>query len=139
MKSSGSRFVHTFNIAACYDDNPNLIPQIGNLIFFCLISYSSNFKYMLNQRDYNTTLTLFLVCFFYFLFVTPMLVFQTFTIEMEFDDLDPMVYLGVYCLYWFQYSVNFIIYIVRGEQYRRAYIFFLCSIKENLYSLLKPC
>ena len=112
----------------------------GVLLLFCLnLTHSSNFKHMLNQRDYNTTLTLFLVCFFYFFFVTPMLVFQTLTIEMEFDNLNPIIYLGVYCLYWFQYSVNFIIYIVRSEQYRKAYIFFLCSIKGNLCSYLKSC
>ena len=131
MKSSDSRFVKHFIILWI----ENLI-----LVLFCLnLTHSSNFKHMLNQRDYNTTLTLFLVCFFYFFFVTPMLVFQTLTIEMEFDNLNPIIYLGVYCLYWFQYSVNFIIYIVRSEQYRKAYIFFLCSIKGNLCSYLKSC
>ena len=39
------------------------------------------------------------------------------------------VYLGVYCLYWFQYSLNFFIYAARGGQYRKAYKYFLIQVK----------
>ena len=37
---------------------------------------SNTMKSMLNQREYNTTVTLFLVCFCYFVFVLPIIIMQ---------------------------------------------------------------
>ena len=81
----------------------------------------------MNQREGNMTTTLFVVCFCYFLFVGPMILLeQVATIFHNFSN--QTVYLCIFCLYWFQYSFNFIIYVIRGEQYRKAYIFFLSQV-----------
>ena len=81
----------------------------------------------MNQREGNMTKTLFVVCFCYFLFVGPMILLeQVATIFHNFTN--QTVYLSIFCLYWFQYSFNFIIYVIRAEQYRKAFIFFLSQV-----------
>ena len=62
-----------------------------------------------------------MICFCYFLFVVPMAL-----VNMVDDNADyPRVHLSLFCLYWLQYSLNFVVYAARGEQYRKAYSYFL--------------
>lgn len=34
-----------------------------------------------------------------------------------------------FCLYWMQYSLNFLVYAARSKQYREAYVYFICRVK----------
>ena len=108
-----------------------------------MISYSlhRSIKSRITQkRERNTTVTLFLVCFCYFLFVGPMVLLQILSTIFN-NFLNQTVYLSIYCIYWFQYSFNFMIYVIRGEQYRKAYMFFLTQVLltlDNIH-LLSQC
>ena len=81
-------------------------------------------KRVLQKRDIRMTTTLFLVCFCYFLFVAPIAVANI----VDYHVNKPEVHLGTHCLYWLQYSLNFVIYAARSEQYRKAYLFFLNQV-----------
>ncbi len=70
------------------------------------------------------TRTLFWVCFCYFLFVGPISLANIFDTEVN----NPEANLGLFYLYWLQYSLNFIIYAARSEQYRKAYVYFLTKV-----------
>lgn len=79
----------------------------------------------LTKREIRTTWTLFLVCFCYFLFVMPIALVNI--LDKKSDS--PQLHLGLFCLYWLQYSLNFFIYAARSEQYRKAYVYFLWKVK----------
>ena len=94
-------------------------------------SLRRSIKSRITQRERNTTVTLFLVCFCYFLFVGPMVLVQILSTIFN-NFFNQTAYLSIYCLYWFQYSFNFMIYVIRGEQYRKAYMFFLSQVSVTL-------
>ncbi len=41
------------------------------------------------------------------------------------SDMNPSIGLGLYCVYWIQYCINFFIYGFQSAQFRKAYIDFL--------------
>ena len=86
--------------------------------------YSSNslldFKVNLGQVSRNEIL----------LIVKPIIILQI--IGDRHIKVHPIAYLGIYCLYWFQYSINFFIYAARCEQYRKAYKYFLKNVNISL-------
>ena len=86
-----------------------------------------NRGHSLNQKEFSTTMTLFMICFCYFIFVMPITICHILQ-DLGGHQSNPMVYLAVYCLYWFQYSFNFFIYAFRSGQYRKAYKFFLIEV-----------
>ena len=73
------------------------------------------------------TRTLFLICFAYYLFVAPKSIWNIWFYEISIPD----VQLGLFCLYWLQYSVNFVIYAARCEQYRKAYMYTLKAVNNH--------
>ena len=64
----------------------------------------------------------------YFVFVLPI----TFVHEV-----DAYIHLGALCIYWLQYSLNFVIYAARIEQYRRAYVLFLRDFGQVISGLIR--
>ena len=52
---------------------------------------------------------------------------------ISFDD---NLYLAAACIYLLQYSLNFVIYAARNEQYRQAYMLYLRWVTINTYYLL---
>ena len=78
----------------------------------------------ISRSEAKITWSLFLVCFCYFIFVLPI----TFIHEVH-----GYVHLVGMCIYWLQYSLNFIIYAARIEQYRKAYILFLGEVNVKLF------
>ena len=81
-------------------------------------------KKAVEKREMQTIWTLFWACFCFFIFVIP-------TILLEFIDTENMnVNLFFYSTYWLQFSLNFVIYAVRSEQYRKAYGFFLKEVSH---------
>ena len=81
-------------------------------------------KKIISKREIRTTWTLFLVCFSYFLFVMPI------TLVNMIDDENryPQYHLAFYCIYWLQYSLNFLIYVARCDNYRKAAFYFLRKV-----------
>ncbi len=67
------------------------------------------------------TWTLLLVCACFFACVTPVVTCYMVDSSSEHGGL----LLGLHCLYWLQYSLNFFVYAARSEQFRRAYGDFL--------------
>ena len=123
MKKNGSRL---------YSGITFVTPIIS--IISC--SLRRSIKSRITQRERNTTVTLFLVCFCYFLFVGPMVLLQILSTIFN-NFLNQTVYLSIYCIYWFQYSFNFMIYVIRGEQYRKAYRFLFNQVGSlNLISII---
>ena len=104
-----------------------------------MLSYSYIWYYIwknrghsLNQKEFSTTMTLFMICFCYLIFVMPVTICHILQ-DLGGHQSHPMVYLAVYCLYWFQYSFNFFIYAFRSGQYRKAYKFFLIEVWSMYY------
>ena len=87
---------------------------------------------LLNQKEFRTTWNLSLVCFTYFLFGMP-LVLHSFLVFIDHFNHD-FARVAVY-LYLCQYSLNFIIYCVRIENYRKAYVFYLRKV-SNLQKII---
>ena len=83
---------------------------------------------LLNKNERRITWTLFLICMCYFVFVLPI----TFVHEV-----DAYIHLGALCIYWLQYSLNFVIYAARIEQYRRAYVLFLRDFGQVISGLIR--
>ncbi|TRY76938.1 hypothetical protein TCAL_14708 [Tigriopus californicus] len=101
----------------------------GNLLTLIAIPYSIYNNHEENrrnvlQREYNMTCTLFLICLCYLVFVAPIAIVNIIDPTAQ----NPQLHLAFFCVYWFQYSLNFLIYAARCEQYRRAYFFFLGKI-----------
>ena len=95
-----------------------------HLIFFITIFTHRNIKKALDKRERRTTLTLFMVCFCYFLFVMPIALVNI----IDDTSTSPKLHLALFCIYWLQYSLNFFIYAARSEQYRKAYWYFLRKV-----------
>ncbi len=68
----------------------------------------------LSRRDLRMTWTLFLICFSYYLFVMPITMMNMFSSSALYPQLD----LCFCCINYLQYSLNFVIYALRSEQYR---------------------
>jgi len=65
----------------------------------------------------------------YVLFGLPMVVIENIVIEKNRD----LVSLCVYCWYWWMYAINFLLYILTLEDFRKLYRQLLCDMK-----ILKP-
>ena len=79
------------------------------------------------------TVALLTVCFGYFLFVMPHTVMNMLPYDpMKSGDNYLVIYLVIYCLYWVQYSVNFLIYAGRCDQFQKAYKYFLQAVKRSI-------
>ena len=84
-------------------------------------------------REIRMSRTIFLVCFSYYLFVIlPVLVGEVMDVKSQ----HPLLMLGLYFVYWSQYSINFFIYAARSEQYRKAYVYFLKKVIKKEYYLV---
>ena len=104
------------------------------IISYCLIWHFiwSNGKYLkenghddlrkaISKREIQTTQTIFMVCLFFILFVTlPEFIWHSIWIHKY-----PVVELILQCLYYLQFSINFIFYAAKSKQYRQAYYYFL--------------
>ena len=97
------------------------IAKVRYLITICT---HRNIKKALDKRERRTTLTLFMVCFCYFLFVMPIALVNI----IDDTSTSPKLHLALFCIYWLQYSLNFFIYAARSEQYRKAYWYFLRKV-----------
>ena len=86
-----------------------------------------NIKAALDKREKRTTMTLFMICFCYFLFVMPIALVNI----IDDTHFSPRIHLALFCVYWLQYSLNFFIYAARSEQYRKAYWYFLRKVSIN--------
>ena len=125
-------FLYNFQFSKRIQHNSNIVYCMFLLLFicdgkvsflvtrpFCIILFSSfllDSKLNLDQVSRNET----------FLFVQPIIILQI--IGDRHIKVHPIAYLGIYCLYWFQYSINFFIYAARCEQYRKAYKYFLIHV-----------
>ena len=61
--------------------------------------------------------TILLICFCYFAFVIPV----TLANVLDVASVNTDIMLAFYSIYWFQYSINFIIYAYWSKQYKQAY------------------
>ncbi len=77
------------------------------------------------KRDIKMTWTLFLVCFCYFIFVGSVALLYIIDNHVKI----PFLNLAIHCFYWFQYSLNFLVYAARSGQFRKAYLYFLKKVK----------
>ena len=87
----------------------------------CLDARSSQ---QIQDRERRMTETLFLLCVSYMVFVLPLFITMCFNRNVSM----PNLHLAVFCVYWIQYSANFVIYAARNQQYRRAYVLILTDI-----------
>ena len=90
-------------------------------MYHLTFSASTSTKEKLQERDLKMTWTLLLICSCYIIFVMPISVINML------DDFaySYLLHLTFYCIYWFQYTLNFVIYAFRSKQYRKAYVYFL--------------
>ena len=102
----------------------------NNILSIILLLYR-NIKAALDKREKRTTMTLFMICFCYFLFVMPIALVNI----IDDTHFSPQLHLALFCVYWLQYSLNFFIYAARSEQYRKAYWYFLRKVS----SVFKDC
>ena len=82
----------------------------------------------LKDRDVKMTWTIFLVCMSYFIFVMPISLLNIVDAQVWF----PASHLIAFCIYWSQYSLNCLVYAVRSDQYRKAYVFFLTMVINRI-------
>ena len=94
-------------------------------LFILRFIFRSILQLLLNQKEIRTTWNLSLVCFTYFLFGMPLVLHSFLVFIDQFNYAFARV--AVY-LYLCQYSLNFIIYCVRIENYRKAYVFYLRKV-----------
>ena len=73
------------------------------------------------------TWILFIVCFCYFLFVLPRVVYTIFFGSIYTSGFqakkNPWIDLSLYISYWSHYAINFFIYVVRIKKFRNAYFY----------------
>ncbi len=81
-------------------------------------STSSSGCDQISSREIQLTWTILLVCLCYLVCVSPMVICYMIDSHTEHGGL----LLGLNCLYWLQYSLNFFIYAFRSEQFRKAYL-----------------
>ena len=94
----------------------------------------SNIKHYLSQKEARITFTLFMVSFCFMLFELPLTIYKT-IYDHGLIESNVYVSMALYFLYWLQYSVNFFIYAVISDQFRRAYQFFLKEVHSNIIFL----
>ena len=111
----------------CHVNFFNFLLKILSVIRFLY----RNIKAALDKREKRTTMTLFMICFCYFLFVMPIALVNI----IDDTHFSPRIHLALFCVYWLQYSLNFFIYAARSEQYRKAYWYFLRKVS----SVFKDC
>lgn len=81
------------------------------------------------------TWTILLVCISYFVFVMPISLLNIFDAEV----VSPASHVIAFCIYWSQYSLNCVVYAVRSDQYRKAYVCFLFMLFDTIRKLIiKP-
>ena len=80
----------------------------------------------IKDREAKMTSTILMLSLAFIVFVLPI------TLASLFDPnvTAPNFYLVAFIIYWNQYSLNFIIYSARSEQYQKAYLGFLKSLKH---------
>ena len=78
------------------------------------------------------TWTILLVCISYFVFVMPISLLNIFDAEV----VSPASHVIAFCIYWSQYSLNCVVYAVRSDQYRKAYVCFLRMLLDNIRRLM---
>ena len=71
----------------------------------------------LDSRDHHMTWTILLLCFCYAIFSFPISILNMLGLEADWRK----VQLCLFCVYWLQYTINFVVYALRSKQYRRAY------------------
>ena len=110
-----------------------LVPCFTVIICYCLIGISvwktqklfinnDQIQQKLSQRQDRTTRAVTIVCitFIVFMIPLPMTLFEYFYHLDVFLGSLPLK-IGLICIYWAQYSVNFFIYAGSCHQYRQAY------------------
>ena len=70
-----------------------------------------------------------LLCAAFVIFVAPIALMSMFDPYVT----HPILYLLAFMIYWFQYSLNFVIYSARSEQYRNALKDFLVEVKCRVF------
>ena len=76
---------------------------------------------VISKREIQTTQTIFMISLYFLVFVTlPEFVWHNVWIHDH-----PITELILQCLYYLQFSINFIIYAAKSKQYRQAYYYFL--------------
>lgn len=84
---------------------------------FLKIHATTDVKKAIAKRELKTTWTLILVCTCFIVFVGPLaLLYYFFKTSLPSAEVD----LLIFSLYWCQYSLNFVIYAAKSEQYRKA-------------------
>ena len=102
-------------------------------IWYCMKHLSIDQQFQVNyssQKEARITWTLFLVCFCFMLFELPLTIYKT-IYDLGLVEGNAYISMALYFLYWFQYSLNFFIYAVRSDQFRKAYFFFLKEVVLN--------
>ena len=88
---------------------------------------------LLTKTETRTTMTLFIVCFCYFLCVMPRLLCKFLELLGFIGAMwNPYVKLVVYCVYWTHYALNFFIYAACSKQFRQAYLHFLKEVSGQV-------
>ena len=144
--------IHDNNSTSFFPAGPGfLIPGVAiivsySLIFYHLKSHGSSMKSQwkkfghddmekkIAKREMQMTWTLVLVSFSYFLFVTPVVAFEFINVEDPHISNYKMV---SECLHMLQHSMNTFIYVIKSEQYRKAYGLFLKEVIHELRSFIK--
>ena len=104
------------------------LKHILNHSSFLKIHATTDVKKAIAKRELKTTWTLILVCTCFIVFVGPLaLLYYFFKASIPSPEVD----LLIFCLYWCQYSLNFVIYAAKSEQYRKAYKFFLTKVSHS--------
>lgn len=87
----------------------------------------------MSKRETKLTWALIKVTFCYFLLVTPISVMNMMPLSAEQDhEYLKVVHLAFYAMYWLHFSINFLIYAASCQPYRKAYCYFLKSVKDSL-------
>jgi len=130
-------------------DNPNnFFYAIGFFLPFCILTASyyliyrkskSSSKYLkslshenkqqLESRDGRLTLMILSVSGCFVIFVGPIAMVNIIDHQVE----APKWHLGFFMVYWLQYTLNFIIYALRNEQYRKAYKYFIFMMLRRCF------
>ena len=91
------------------------------------------------KRDSQTTWAVLVVCFFYFVCVTPRIICYIFAIIRGDTFVNHYVSIGLYCIYVMHYALNFVIYAARSEQYRQAYTYFINEVGMYVNTVVCYC
>ncbi len=74
------------------------------------------------------TWTLLLISLCYVMFVGPITAINVIDPDAYHVELN----LAFFCIYWLQYTLNFVIYALRSDQFRRAYVDFLDRVWQGI-------